>query len=92
MKAYRAAHILVTHEYEAEDLLKKLARGENFEDVARKYSSCSSAPNGGHLGLIKIGKAAEEFEEAALSLKPDQTTPKPIRTRFGYHIIKRLKD
>ena len=89
-KSYKAAHILVKAQFEAEDILRKLKEGSSFEDIARKFSSCRSAPNGGELGEIKMGKAAEEFEEAALKLKPGEISQKPVRTSFGYHLIKRL--
>ena len=89
-KSYSAAHILVQARYEAEDLLLKLRSGSSFEELARKYSSCASAPKGGVLGEIKIGKADPDFEEAVLSLKINEITEFPVRTRFGYHLIKRL--
>ena len=92
MKSYRVAHILVKAKYEAEDLLLKLKKDQNlFHDLARKFSICSSAKNGGDLGEIKPGKAAEEFEEAAMNLAENEITEKPVRTQFGYHIIKKLK-
>ena len=91
MKSFRSAHILVSAKHEAEDILRKLkANPKDFEALARKYSNCSSGSNGGDLGEIKLGKADPDFEEAALALKPHETTQQPVRTRFGYHIIKRL--
>ncbi len=90
VKAYRAAHILVSSKYQAEDILKKLRMGSEFSEMARKFSTCASSINNGDLGEIKIGKAHEDFEEAALKLKPGQTTDTPVRTSFGYHIIMRL--
>ncbi|MBY0555033.1 peptidyl-prolyl cis-trans isomerase [bacterium] len=91
MKSYRVAHILVSAKHEAEDILRKLiAKPEEFESMARKYSSCSSAPDGGDLGEVKIGKADPDFEDAALALKAGEISKQPVRTRFGYHLIKRL--
>lgn len=90
IKSYRAAHILVQAKYEAEDILLKLKNGISFEDLARKYSSCPSSPQGGDLGELKIGRADSDFEEAALALKINEITKSPVRTRFGYHLIKRL--
>ena len=90
MKSYKAAHILVSAKYEAEDLLAKLKKGSDFSELARKFSSCSSAPKGGDLGELKLGKAHEDFEEATLNLKIGEITKAPVRTSFGYHIIKRL--
>ncbi|MFZ3229486.1 MAG: peptidylprolyl isomerase [Pseudobdellovibrio sp.] len=90
LKAYHVFHILVKHNYEADDLIKKLADSISFEELAQKFSICSSAKNNGDLGLIPLGKADAEFEEAALQLKPGHVTKKPIRTRFGFHLIKRI--
>lgn len=86
----RASHILVKHEYEALDLQRALANGKSFEELAKKFSSCPSAPSGGDLGFIKPGKTVEEFEEALMGLKVGEVS-KPVRTRFGYHLIKRTE-
>ncbi|WP_413612955.1 peptidylprolyl isomerase [Bdellovibrio sp. HCB-110] len=85
----RASHILVQHQYEAEDLLRALKSGKPFEELARKYSRCSSASTGGDLGTFSEGRMDETFEEAAFSLKVGEVTSRPLRTKFGYHIIKR---
>lgn len=87
---YKVLHILTKERYEAEDLLKKLAEGKDFSELARKFSLCRSSYQGGDLGIIKSGQADSAFEEAALELQPGQTTKKPIRTRFGFHLIKRI--
>lgn len=91
MKTYHVHHILVKAKYEAEDLIAKLKSGENFEALAQKFSTCSSAASGGDLGVLKTGKADPDFEESALALKPSEITKSPIRTKFGYHLIKRIK-
>ncbi len=90
INSYKVAHILVRAKYEAEDLILKLNSGSQFGDLAKRYSSCTSAANSGDLGEIKIGLADMDFEEASLSLKIGEVTKLPIRTRFGYHLIKRL--
>lgn len=89
-KSYRAAHILLKAKYEAEDLLIKLKSGSDFAELAKRFSSCTSAANGGDLGEFKIDQADMEFEEATLELKVGEVTKTPVRTRFGYHLIKRL--
>lgn len=91
MKIYHVHHILVDQKYEAEDLLRQLREGKSFFDLAQKFSKCSSAQKGGDLGPIKEGKADPDFEEAALILRPGETSLTPIRTRFGYHLIFRVK-
>lgn len=83
------SHILVPHEYEAQDILRALAAGKAFDELARKHSTCPSAKEGGHLGTFGQGRMVEEFEEAAFSLKPGEMTKKPVRTKFGYHLILR---
>lgn len=90
MKSYRAQHILVQHQYEAEDILRKLISGSPFAELAKKFSACSSASAGGDLGLIAEGKADPDFEDAVFALQPGEITKKPIRSRFGFHIIKRI--
>lgn len=89
-KTYHVKHILVTHEYEAQDVLRLLKQGQEFEALAKKFSKCSSNAQGGDLGPIPYGAADENFEESALILKAGETTAKPVRSRFGYHIIRRL--
>lgn len=79
-------HILVTHEYEAKDILLKLISADQFAEFARKYSKCPSAKSGGDLGEFKPGRFVESFEEACDVLVPNQIS-KPVRTQFGWHII-----
>ncbi len=90
MKTYHVAHILVAQKYEAEDLLRKLKEGKDFAELARKYSSCPSASNGGDLGVLQLGKTVEDFEDASLALKAGEVSKAPVRTKFGYHLIKRI--
>lgn len=87
----RVSHILVERQYEAEDILRALKEGKSFEELARKYSKCSSATQGGDLGVFSEGRLDLDFEEAAFLLKVSQVTSKPVRTKFGYHIIKRTE-
>lgn len=85
----KARHILVAHEYEAKDLLKKLAEGKKFEDLAKDFSLCGSASEGGNLGEFKKGMMVPAFEKAVLSMKEGEVSD-IVKTQFGYHIIKRL--
>lgn len=85
------AHILVKHRFEAEDILRQIQNGKNFKDLAMMYSTCSSAKNGGDLGLIEIKRFDEDFAEAAISIKENEIS-NPVRTRFGYHLILRLSN
>lgn len=90
MKTYHAHHILVKAQYEAEDLLKKIKEGSEFSVLAKKFSICPSAAQGGDLGSLRSGQADEDFEAAALQLKINEISNKPVRTRFGYHLLKRI--
>lgn len=84
-----ARHILVNQEFEATDLLRKLAQGEKFEDLARAFSSCPSGKGGGDLGEFGKGMMVRAFEDAAFGLQVGQVTEKPVRTQFGFHLIQR---
>ncbi len=85
----KAKHILVTHEYEASDLIKKLNEGKTFEELAKDFSLCSSGSNGGDLGEFSKGMMVPAFEKALLQLKPNEVSG-IVKTQFGYHLIKRL--
>jgi peptidyl-prolyl cis-trans isomerase C len=84
----KAKHILVEQEYEAQDLLKKLAEGKSFEELAQKFSKCPSSQRGGDLGEFGKGRMVAPFEEAAFGLDVGQVSA-PVRTKFGYHLIQR---
>lgn len=82
-------HILVNTEKEANDILLKLQQGDDFSELARQYSTCPSKAQGGNLGIInEDNNYVPEFKEAALKLQPGEMTSKPVKTEFGYHIIK----
>ena len=86
MKKYELKHILLKYEYEAQDVLRKLQQGDNFEDLAKKFSICSTAPQGGFLGEFRPGRFVPLFEESVEELAEGQLS-KPIRTQFGYHLV-----
>lgn len=85
----KARHILVSQEFEAQDLLKKLAEGADFADLAKKFSQCPSSEEGGDLGEFGKGMMVKSFEDAAFALKVGETTPAAVRTQFGFHLIQR---
>lgn len=84
-----ASHILVDKQSQALKILVELQNGAKFEDLARKYSTCPSKKRGGNLGPFKRGQMVKPFETAAFKLNIGETTKEPIKTQFGYHIIKR---
>lgn len=73
----------------AEDILKKVLGGEDFAQLAKKYSEDGSAQSGGELGYFGKGDMVAEFEKAALSLNNGEIYPKVVETQYGYHIIKK---
>jgi peptidyl-prolyl cis-trans isomerase C len=85
----RARHILVQQEYEAKDIQRKIAEGVAFEDLARDYSLCGSAKNGGDLGEFSQGMMVAPFEKALLNLQIGEISG-IVKTQFGFHLIKRL--
>lgn len=89
-KIISARHILVDQKFEAEDVLKKLKEGADFGELARQYSTCGSAQDGGNLGDFKKGMMVPDFEKAAFALEVGETSG-IVSTRFGHHIIKRTK-
>jgi len=84
------AHILVKTEQEAKAILERLNKGEKFANIAKDASLCPSGKKGGDLGTFSRGKMVKEFETAAFTLQKGQTSP-IVKTKFGYHIIKRLE-
>jgi len=98
----QAKHILITTEADSEEAVTaaekivaevqaKLAAGEPFEALAKTYSKDpGSADSGGDLGTFEQGMMVPEFDEAVFSMEVDQVS-EPIKTEFGYHIIKLVK-
>ncbi|WHX39894.1 peptidylprolyl isomerase [Mesobacillus sp. AQ2] len=84
----KASHILVEDEATAKKVKKELDSGKDFAELAKEYSTdASNAAKGGDLGYFGKGEMAKEFEEAAFGMKVGEVSA-PIKTDFGYHIIK----
>jgi peptidyl-prolyl cis-trans isomerase C len=83
----RASHILVNTEQEAKNILAQLNAGKKFEELAKQFSSCPSGQKGGDLGFFTRGKMVPEFEQAAFGMEKGQVSA-PVKTAFGFHIIK----
>ncbi|MHA1215440.1 MAG: peptidylprolyl isomerase [Candidatus Hodarchaeales archaeon] len=86
-----AKHILVKKRTLAETIIEELNNGAKFEELAKKYSTCPSKKRGGNLGEFGRGQMVKEFEVAAFNLQKGQVTQVPVKTKFGFHIIKRVK-
>jgi peptidyl-prolyl cis-trans isomerase C len=84
----KASHILVKTEGEAKKIIAGLKKGDDFAQIAKKSSiDPGSKQKGGDLGYISKGQMVREFEAAALRLKPGEIS-EPVKTQFGYHVIK----
>ncbi|TCD13900.1 peptidylprolyl isomerase [Oricola cellulosilytica] len=84
----RARHILVETEEEAKALIAELDGGADFEALAKEKSTGPSGPAGGDLGYFTKGRMVPEFEEAAFALDAGAYTKEPVKTDFGWHVIK----
>ncbi len=85
---FRASHILVRDQATAEKLYNRIKAGETFESLARQYSTCPSKSKGGDLGWFGEGQMVKEFENAVRRMGTGSIS-RPVRTQFGYHIIKK---
>ena len=84
-----ASHILVDSEEKANEILAKINAGEiSFEDAAKENSSCPSKQNGGNLGDFGRGQMVPEFDTAVFEMAEGEITSAPVKTQFGYHLIK----
>jgi len=83
-----ARHILLKTEAEAKAVIKEIAGGADFAEVAKKKSTGPSGANGGDLGYFKSGQMVKEFEAAAKLLKKGEVSKTPVKTQFGWHVIK----
>lgn len=84
-----ADHILVDSEEKALEILEKIESGEmSFGDAAKEFSSCPSGQRGGNLGDFGRGQMVPEFDKAVFELAEGEITKTPVKTQFGYHLIK----
>jgi peptidyl-prolyl cis-trans isomerase C len=90
-KEYHARHILVETEDEAKAIIAKLKGGAKFEDLAKRSKDPGSAANGGDLDWAAPSAFVKPFSDAMTSLKKGQLAETPVKTQFGWHVI-RLDD
>lgn len=90
MNKIKCSHILVKKHGEALEMLERIKGGEKFGRLAKEFSIDSgSAKRDGNLGYFARGKMVRPFEEAAFRLQVGQVS-EPVKSEYGYHIIKRL--
>jgi peptidyl-prolyl cis-trans isomerase C len=88
-KEYKARHILVEKEDEAKKIIADLKKGSKFEDLAKKMSKDpGSGQNGGDLDWANPSSYVPEFAEALVKLKKGETTQVPVKSQFGWHVIR----
>ena len=83
-----ARHILVETEDQAKKIIDQLNHGADFATLAKANSKDPAAQNGGDLGFFKKGDMVPEFADVAFALKPGQISQTPVKTQFGWHVIK----
>jgi peptidyl-prolyl cis-trans isomerase C len=86
-KQVHARHILVKDKATADKLEAQLKKGAKFTDLAKENSTCPSAAQGGDLGFFTRDRMVKEFADVAFKMKPGEISD-PVKTKFGYHIIK----
>lgn len=84
-----ACHILVKTREEADKIKVLLTKGGNFHELAKKHSICPSAKRGGDLGEFRPGKMVKAFDQVVFKL-PILEVHGPVKTQFGFHLIKTL--
>ena len=84
----RASHILVEDEEAMKKVQADLDGGMSFDEAARKHSTCPSKEQGGDLGFFSKGQMVKEFSDAAFAMKVGEVTKEPVKTQFGFHLIK----
>lgn len=83
-----ARHVLVQNEADAKGVIEDLRKGGDFAEMAKKRSSGPSAANGGDLGYFTREQMVPEFAEAAFAMKKGEVSAAPVKTQFGWHVIK----
>lgn len=85
----RASHILVKKYQMANEILDQVKNGSDFKNLAKNFSECPSRKKGGDLGFFTKEQMVPAFSKAVMKLKKGELYPEPVKTKFGYHIIKR---
>ena len=89
MITYKAQHILISEEDDLDYIMQEYKSGVLFDDLAKEYSECETAQKGGHLGRFRSGEMDAVFERALSKMEVGEVCS-GVKTKFGFHIIKRL--
>jgi len=84
----KAKHILIDKYTKAQEIYEKVLNGASFEQMARQHSTCTSRNKGGSIGQFSRNKVVKEFWNACKNLNINEIS-EPVKSQFGYHIIKR---
>ena len=84
----RARHILVQTREQAMEVIGRLQKGEDFAALAKSVSTGPSGKRGGDLGYFTAERMVPPFSKAAFATRPGSFTEKPVKTQFGWHVIK----
>ena len=90
-REYKARHILVEKDTDAKDIIEQLKKGARFDDLAKQSKDIGSKDKGGELDWQPAATYVKPFGDALAKLEKGKTTESPVRTQFGYHVI-RLDD
>ncbi len=88
VKEFKARHILLKKEAKAKSIIKELKNGKDFIKLAKAYSTGPTGKNGGDLGWFNARQMVPEFSKAVAKMKKGSYTKTPVKTKFGWHVIK----
>jgi peptidyl-prolyl cis-trans isomerase C len=83
-----ARHILLETEEKAKEVLAEVQGGKDFAEAAKEHSTGPSGPSGGDLGFFSVDQMVKPFADAAFAMEPGEVSAEPVKTDFGWHIIK----
>lgn len=86
-REYKASHILVDEQAQAQSIIEQLAEGGDFKALAREHSTGPTGENGGDLGWFQADQMVGPFADAVRALEPGSYTAEPVQTRFGWHVV-----
>lgn len=86
-REYKASHILVDEQAQAQSVIEQLKEGADFKALAREHSTGPTGESGGDLGWFQADQMVGPFADAVRALEPGSYTAEPVQTRFGWHVV-----